>query len=131
MINTHYTHVRYEYMMYTVQYKYEYSTLYTVQYRVYHYFWARFNFIWGGLHTVQYRVYHYFLLGSILLGGGGLSPPSPNDGSPMHEIALFKPSFSLRKPKLIIVPSIKTSLYRNSRFYRILVQWNNRLSSNI
>ena len=33
-----------------------------------------FNFILGVLNTVEYRVYHYFLLGSILLGGGGLGP---------------------------------------------------------
>ena len=33
-----------------------------------------FNFILGVLNTVEYRVYHYFLLGSILLGGGGLRP---------------------------------------------------------
>ena len=41
------------------------------------------------LYTVQYRVYHYFLLGSILLGGG-LSPPSPNDAPPLLTSSITK-----------------------------------------
>ena len=57
--------------------------LYTVQYRVYYYFWARFNFIWGVCTLYSTECIIIFLLGSILLGGGGLSPPSPNDAPPL------------------------------------------------
>ena len=93
MINTLYTCIVQVRVLYTVQYRVYYyfwarlnfiggvGGLHTVQYRVYYYFWARLNFIGGGLHTVQYRVYHYFLLGSILFGG--LKPPRPNDAPPL------------------------------------------------
>ena len=40
----------------------------------------------------------------------------------------FKPSFSRRKRDLIIIPSIQSSLYRNSFFHNVLVLWNDRHS---
>ena len=45
--------------MYCTQYKYEYSTEYTVHL------------------TVQYKVYHIFCSAQFYWGGGGLSTPKP------------------------------------------------------
>ena len=41
----------------------------------------------------------------------------------------FELPFSTRKEKLILISPIRTSLYRNSFFHRVAVQWNSALST--
>ena len=62
MINTLYTC--------TVQVR----VLYTVQYRVYYYFWARFNIIGGGGACTLYSTECIIIFARLILFVGGLSP---------------------------------------------------------